>query len=388
MAFEKADRIKALPPYLFADIDRKKKAVAARGIDIISLGIGDPDRPTPGFIIDELCKAANDPSTHRYPDYDGLIGFRSAAADFMKRRFGAEFNPETEVITLIGSKEGIAHFPLAFINPGDVAIIPQPCYPVPATAVMFAGGEIHKTLMSADDGWMPNLDKIPAETAKKAKAIFLNYPSNPTSAMATREFYEKLVAWAKQYNVIVVTDCAYSEIYYDESDKPLSIFEIPGAKEVAIEFHSLSKTFNMTGWRIAWAAGAAELIGGLGQIKTNVDSGAFNAIQRAGIAALQSDFSSVEKMRAVYKERRDAVLGALDDMGITYLTPKAGFFVWADVPAGQDDKEFVAKILETGVVVTPGSGFGDAGKGYFRIALTVEIDRLKEAMARMKKVLG
>lgn len=388
MPFEKADRIKQLPPYLFAAIDKKKKEVAARGIDIISLGIGDPDRPTPSFIIKELARAAKDPSTHRYPDYDGMIEFRTAAANFMQRRFGCTLDPKTEVITLIGSKEGIAHFPLAFINPGDTAIVTDPCYPVPATAVSFAGGEVYRTPMTAKSKWLPVLSKIPEDIARKAKAIFLAYPSNPTGATATREFYEELVAWGKKYNTIIVTDCAYSEVYYDEKEKPLSIFEIPGAKDIAIEFHSLSKTFNMTGWRIAWAAGNAELIAGLGQIKTNVDSGAFNAIQYAGIAALNSDFKSVEKMRRVYKKRRNAVAKGLKEMGIKFLKPKAGFFVWAECPKGYTSSDFVSKILETGVVITPGSGFGAAGEGYFRIALTVEVERLEEAMQRMKKALG
>ncbi|MEW6776156.1 MAG: LL-diaminopimelate aminotransferase [Bdellovibrionota bacterium] len=387
MPFEKADRIKKLPPYLFADIDKKKREVAARGVDIISMGIGDPDKPTPAFIIKELARAAKDPSTHRYPDYDGMIEFRTAAADFMQKRFGVTLDPKTEVITLIGSKEGIAHFPLAFINPGDLAIVTDPCYPVPATAVSFAGGEVYRTPMSHRTHWLPELKKIPEDVARRAKAIFLAYPSNPTGATATREFFEELVAWGKKYNTIVVTDCAYSEIYYDENEKPLSIFEVPGAKDVAIEFHSLSKTFNMTGWRIGWAAGNPELIAGLGQIKTNVDSGAFNAIQMAGIAGLKSDFKSVEKMRRLYKKRRNVVLKALRGMGIKYLKPKAGFFIWADVPDGYTSASFVSKMLDVGVVVTPGSGFGAAGEGYFRIALTVEVERLEEAMERMKKAL-
>ena len=388
MPIEKADRIKNLPPYLFAGIDKKKKEVAARGIDIISMGIGDPDLPTPDFIIEELYKAAKDSKNHQYPDYDGLPQFRAAAAEFMKQRFGCDLHPDKEVITLIGSKEGIAHFPLAFINPGDTAIIPQPCYPVPATAVTFAGGVVHKVPMSQEAGWMPVLKDIPAAVADKAKAIFLNYPSNPTSACATRAFYEELIPWAKKHDVIVVTDCAYSEIYFDENDKPLSILEIPGAKDVAIEFHSLSKTFNMTGWRIAWACGNETLVQGLGQVKTNTDSGAFNAIQIAAIKALKSDFSTVAKMREVYLERRTATLKGLDDMGIEYLLPKAGFFVWAKCPKGLSSADFVSKVLETGVVCTPGSGFGDAGEGYFRLALTVPTKRIEEAMARMKKALG
>ena len=388
MGFEKADRIKSLPPYLFAGIDKKKKEVAARGIDIISMGIGDPDQPTPDFIIEALYKAAKDPKNHQYPDYDGMPEFRAAAAEFMKKRFGCDLDSDKEVITLIGSKEGIAHFPLAFINPGDTVIIPQPCYPVPATAVSFAGGIVHKVPMSEESGWMPVLKDIPGDLADKAKAIFLNYPSNPTSACATREFYEELIVWAKKHNVIVVTDCAYSEIYFDENDKPLSILEIDGAMDVAIEFHSLSKTFNMTGWRIAWAAGNETLVQGLGQVKTNTDSGAFNAIQLAGIEALKSDFSSVEEMRKVYLERREAVLKGLDDMGIEYLLPKAGFFVWARCPKGMSSADFVATVLETGVVCTPGNGFGDAGEGYFRLALTVPVARINEAMARMKKALG
>ncbi len=391
MQFELAKRIKDLPPYLFAGIDKKITEARKKGVDIISLGIGDPDQPTPKFIVKALAEAAKDPATHQYPSYQGSMDFREAAGDFMARRFGVTMDPASEIITLIGSKEGIAHFPLAFINPGDLAICCSPGYPVGKTAVGFAGGEVYEAKLSKSSKWLPDLRKIPDDVAAKAKLIYLCYPSNPTGATATQEFFSELVSWAHKTRTIIMTDCAYSEIYYDDGEKPLSIFETPGAKEVAIEFHSLSKTFNMTGWRIGWAAGNEQLIAGLGKVKTNVDSGAFNAIQKAGAIALRSDFKSVEKLRRMYKRRRNAAFHGLKKIGAKAARPKAGFFVWAEVPDGfnDDDAAFADFCIEkAGVVVTPGSGFGDAGKGYFRIALTVEIERMDEAFSRIEKALA
>lgn len=388
MTFKLADRVAALPPYLFAEIDRVKNEVKAQGVDIISLGIGDPDLPTPAFIIEALHEAAKKPVNHQYPSYVGMLAFRAAVADWYKSRFGVDLNPENEVVTLIGSKEGIAHFPLAFINPGDVALVATPNYPVYQTSVGFAGGSCVNLPLTEANNYLPEIDQISDETWAKAKVIYVNYPNNPTAATAPRSFYEKLVKKAKETNTIIVHDAAYTEIYFDPADKPMSILEVPGAKDVAIEFHSLSKTYNMTGWRIGMAVGNAALVGGLGKIKENVDSGAFQAVQEAGVVALKFGEPEAEKLRAIYKERRDVVVEALKKIGVAHRVPKAAFYVWAKTPAGYaSSAEFVSKLLrQTGVVVTPGNGFGAPGEGFFRISLTVPSDRLQEAVSRLSKL--
>lgn len=385
--FELAERVACLPPYLFAAIDKAKAEVAAQGIDIISLGIGDPDMPTPEFIIDALYEAAKNPANHQYPSYVGMLRFRQAVAAWYAERFGVTgLDPKTEVITLIGSKEGIGHFPWAFINPGDMALICPPCYPVYATAVQFAGGTVERLPLLDENDFLPDLDAVDEATWKRAKMIFVNYPGNPTAATAGLDFYAKLVEKAKATDTIIVSDLAYSEIYFDAAKKPPSILQVPGAKDVAIEFHSLSKTFNMTGWRVAMAVGNAQLVQGLGKIKENVDSGAFNAVQEAGIAALEQGEPYVEQARAIYKERRDATCAALAAAGIEHRVPEASVFVWAKVPGKKTSADFVTDLLKTtGVVVTPGSGFGAAGEGYFRISLTVDTDRLKEAVSRISQ---
>ncbi len=385
--FTLATRVESLTPYLFAAIDKAKAEVAAQGMDIISLGIGDPDLPTPAFIIDALAQSAKNPSNHRYPSYVGMLAFRQAVAAWYAKRFNVKLDAASEVITLIGSKEGIAHFPWAFINPGDLALICSPCYPVYSTAVEFAGGKVEYIDMIDKNDFLPDLDAISDATWEQAKMFFVNYPGNPTAAVAPFEFYEKLIAKAKASNTIIVSDLAYSEIYYDSAKKPISLLEIDGAKDVAIEFHSLSKTFNMTGWRIGMAVGNAELVAGLGKIKENVDSGAFNAVQEAGIKALEEGESYVKEARKIYKERRDVTCQALTLAGIEHRVPEAAVFVWAKVPAGKNSAEFVTDILKkTGVVLTPGSGFGQAGEEYFRISLTVPTDRLKEAVSRISSL--
>lgn len=385
--FKFAKRIETLPPYLFAEIDRIKAEVAARGVDIISLGIGDNDLPTPDFIIDAMCEAARNPRFHRYPSYVGLLAFREAVAEWYKTRFGVEgLDPKTEIITLIGSKEGIAHFPLAFIDPGDLTLVCTPNYPVPPVAAGFLGGEVEFLPLYEENNFLPDLDKVSEATWRRAKMIYVNYPNNPTSAVAPREFFEKLVGLCRQYDVILMQDAAYTEVYYDDADKPMSVLEIPGAKDVAIEFHSLSKTFNMTGWRLGMAVGNATLVKGLGKVKENVDSGAFEAVQQAGIVALQQGAPYTEKFRAVYRERRDAVLAALKEAGIEYVEPKATFYIWAKVPKGYGSSaEFVSRVIqEKGVVLTPGNGFGEPGEGWFRISLTIDTPRLMEAVERIK----
>ncbi|WP_027186161.1 LL-diaminopimelate aminotransferase [Desulfovibrio inopinatus] len=385
--FQFANRLATLPPYLFAEIDRVKNEVKKSGIDIISLGIGDPDIPTPDFIVEKLYEAAKKPENHQYPSYVGLLSFRQGVADWYKRRFNVDLDPENEVVSLIGSKEGIAHFPFAFINPGDLALVATPNYPVYGVAVGFAGGEVEYTSLTAENNFLPDLDSISDESWEKAVMLFINYPNNPTAACASLDCYKKLVQKAKDTNTILVSDAAYTEMYYDPADKPISIFEVPGAKDVAIEFHSLSKTYNMTGWRIGMAVGNASLVKGLGKIKENVDSGIFQAVQEAGLVALEKGDPYAEEFRGIYKERRDICVSALQKMGIECMVPKATFYVWCKTPTGYTSAEFVTKVLrETGVVVTPGNGFGGPGEGYFRIALTVEKDRIEEAVSRLAKL--
>ena len=385
--FQLAQRLASLPPYLFAAIDKAKEEVRAKGLDIISLGIGDPDLPTPNFIIDALCVAARNPANHQYPSYVGLLSFRQAVADWYLRRFGVSLDPNNEVVSLIGSKEGIAHFPLAFVNPGDLVLIATPNYPVYGVTTEFVGGIPMYLPLTDENDFLPDLDAIDNDTWKRAKAIYVNYPNNPTAAMAPRAFYEKLIAKALEFNVIVVHDAAYTEMYFNEANKPLSILEIPGGRDVAIEFHSLSKTYNMTGWRIGMAVGNASLVKGLGKVKENVDSGIFQAVQEAGIVALNQGDAYSAELRGIYRERRDVVIAALKKTGISCRVPEATFYVWSKVPQGISSSDFVTRVLKkTGVVTTPGNGFGAPGEGYFRISLTVNTDRLKEAVLRISQL--
>ncbi|GAB4363081.1 MAG: LL-diaminopimelate aminotransferase [Deltaproteobacteria bacterium] len=384
--FPLSKRIQSLPPYLFAEIDRKKQEVRARGVDLIDLGVGDPDRPTPRFIVNRMKKETAVGANHRYPSYEGLPAFRAAAADWYRRRFGVALDPATEVVALIGSKEGIAHFPLAFVNPGDTVLVPDPGYPVYHIATMFAGGRSRFLPLRRENGFLPELDRIPAPVLRKAKILFLNYPNNPTSAVADRAFYRKVLRFAEEHDLIVAHDVAYTEIYYDGA-KPMSILELPGARKRCIEFHSLSKTYNMTGWRIGFAVGNAELVAGLGKVKTNVDSGVFQAIQGAAIAALSEGDADTEKIRRIYQERRDVVVPGLQALGLDPVVPRATFYVWFPVPKGYTSASFCTHLLEkAGIVLTPGNGFGPSGEGYVRIALTREKNRLREALDRIRRI--
>jgi LL-diaminopimelate aminotransferase len=382
-----ADRIKNLPPYLFKEIDRKKEEVKKKGIDIIDLGVGDPDTPTHDFIIEALNKAAKDPANHRYPSYTGLASFTETAAEWFSDRFNVKLDPSKEIISLIGSKEGIAHIPLALINPGDIALVTSPGYPVYDTAVNFAGGTPYYLDLLKENDFLPDLDSVPEDIAKKAKLIFLNYPNNPTSGVADKVFFNKLVRFAKKYNIIVCHDAAYTEVYYDEKDKPMSFLETEGAKSVGIEFHSLSKTYNMTGWRIGFAAGNAEVVQALGKVKSNIDSGVFQAVQLAGIEAFKKGAPYLSKMNQEYKERRDIIFEGLTKLGLKLFKPRATFYMWIETPDGYNSFEFAEHLLtKAGIVVTPGNGFGKAGEGYVRISLTINKNRLKEAVSRIEKI--
>ncbi|WP_340691148.1 LL-diaminopimelate aminotransferase [Hydrogenobacter thermophilus] len=386
MSFEYSERIKSLPPYLFAQIDKKKKEKIAQGVDVIDLGVGDPDMPTPEPIVKAMQRAVEKPEHHRYPSYEGMLSFREAVAEFYRRRFGVSLDPEKEVITLIGSKEGIAHFPLAFVNPDDVVLCPDPAYPVYKIGTIFAGGVPYIMPLKEENDFLPDFKSIPKDVLKRAKIIWVNYPNNPTSAVADESFYRELIDWARENNIIVASDLAYSEIYFG-NQKPMSILQVDGAKEVAIEFHSLSKTYNMTGWRIGMAVGNEKLISGLGKVKTNVDSGQFQAIQEAGITALKMPESELQKIREVYRQRREAMVKALQDVGLEVYSSTATFYLWVKVPKGYTSAQFVSLLLdECGIVCTPGNGFGEHGEGYFRISLTLPTERLLEAAERIRKL--
>ncbi len=387
MEFEFSTRLKMLPPYLFVELDRKKAEAIKKGMDVIDLGIGDPDLPTPQFIIDKLNETSKDSVNHHYPSSQGLASFRESAANWMKRRFNVNLDPDKQVVCLIGSKEAIAHFPLAFLEPDDIVLVPTPAYPVYHIGTLFAGGKSYFMDLLPENNFLPDLDAIPKEVLDKAKIIWLNYPNNPTAALATKEFFERVVRFANEHNIIVCHDAAYTEMTFDDYVAP-SFLETPGAMEVGIEFHSLSKTYSMTGWRIGFAVGNEKLIAGLRTVKANVDSGQFNPIQYAAIAALDSDQSCVKEMCKIYQDRRDVLVEGLRSIGIDAKSPKATFYVWAPVPKGYSSMEFTSILLEkAGIVATPGNGFGKPGEGFIRMALTVSKERLTEAVKRMKEVL-
>ena len=385
---QEAKRLKSLPPYLFARIEKKIQEKKAAGVDVISLGIGDPDRPTPGHIIDKLVEQAHNPENHSYPSSVGMMEYREAVAQWYKNRFDVDLDPASEIVTLIGSKEGIGHISFCYVDPGDVNLVPDPGYPVYGIGTLLAGGEPYNMPLKEENGFLPDLDAIPEDVADKAKILFINYPNNPTGALADMNFFNKVVAFAKKHDLIVCHDGAYSEIAFDGYEPP-SFLQAEGAKEVGIEFNSLSKPYNMTGWRIGWAAGRPDVIEALGRIKSNLDSGAFQAIQYAAIEGLIGPQDSVKEMQAVYKERRDTVVNGLNAMGWNMEAPKATFYVWAPVPKGFNSSEFAELVLEkAGVIITPGIGYGENGEGYFRIALTVENKRIGEALERMKDAIG
>ena len=384
--FRPAARLQLIPPYLFKEIDEKKEQVRARGGDIIDLGVGDPDLPTPKFIVDRMKEAVADPSTHRYPLYSGMNDFREAVARWYKRRFGVELDPETEVLTLIGCKEGIAHLPLGVNDPEDVNLMTTPAYPVYRMGTLFAGAAPFMVPLYRENNFLPDFKEIPPIEARDAKLFFFNYPNNPTSAVADLGFFQKMLEFCREYHIVPVHDASYTELAFD-GYRPPSFLEIPGAKDMAIEFHSLSKTYNMTGWRLGMVVGNREVLSALGKIKSNIDSGAFNAIQMAGIAALDSDQSCVADNCRIYQERRNVVVSGLKKLGYEVTAPEATFYIWLPVPPGFDSVKFTTHLLEqAGIVTVPGIGFGDPGEGYVRLALTVPKERLEEALARVAKL--
>ena len=381
-----ANRIEQLPPYLFVEISKKINEKRAQGIDVITFAIGDPDLPTPERILDTLHAASDEPANHRYPESEGLPELRQAVADWYGQRFGVTLDRDTEVLPLIGAKEGIGHMALCLIDPGDIALVPDPAYPVYSIGTMFAGGETHWLPLEEENGWLPDLGAIPEDVARKAKVIWVNYPNNPTGAVADIGFYNDLVAFAKKYDIAVCHDAPYSEIAYD-GYRPVSLLEAKDAMDVGIEFHSLSKSYNMTGWRVGMAVGNAGLINALMRVKSNLDSGIPQAVQLMAIEALRGSQDCVAENVAVYQRRRDKLVAALAKIGMSVVPPQASLYVWARIPEGYTSADYAAKLIEeAAVVVTPGSGYGKYGEGYVRLSLTLPDDQLDEGVRRIAEL--
>ena len=383
-----ASRVEKIPPYLFVEISRKIAAKRAEGIEVISFGIGDPDLATPDHVLDALRETAGDLPNHRYPESDGLPEFRKATADWYQRRFGISLDPDSEVISLIGAKEGIGHAALCFIEPGDIALVPDPGYPVYSVGTWFAGGECHWMPLKEENGWLPDLDAIPEDAARQAKVMWLNYPNNPTGAIADLGYFKEVVDFAKAYDIAVMHDACYTDVTFDGYRHP-SFLEVPGAMDVGVEFHSLSKTYNMTGWRLGMAVGNAEMINALLIVKSNLDSGVPQAIQHMGIEALNTSDEWIDERNAVYQRRRDKVLAALANIGLETDPPKASLYVWARIPEGYTSGEFAEALLDQcDIVVTPGAGYGPSGEGYIRFSLTIDDEQLEEGLDRIARWTG
>ncbi|MDD5190724.1 MAG: LL-diaminopimelate aminotransferase [Dehalococcoidales bacterium] len=376
-------KVEKLPPYLFVEISRKIAEKKAKGEDVVSFGIGDPDIPTPAHIIERLCKEARIPANQRYPESEGLPALRQAIAAWYEKRFGVKLDPDKEVAPLIGSKEGIAHIAFCLLDPGDTALVPDPGYPVYAFGTNLAGGRPYFLNLTEKNGYLPEFNRIPENILEKTKVMWLNYPNNPTGAVADLDFFNKAVEFAKKYNICICHDGPYSEVAFD-GYKPVSFLQAEGAKDVGIEFHSLSKSFNMTGWRIGMAVGNAEAIDALKRMKSNLDSGIPQAIQYAAIEALNGPQDAIKEHNDIYQRRRDLVVETLNKMGLQAQLPKASLYVWAKVPEGFTSAEFAADLLDkVGVVVTPGSGYGRNGEGYVRLSLTIQDAILIKGLSRM-----
>ena len=382
-----ARRIEKLPPYLFAEIDRRVEQARARGADIISFGVGDPDLPTAPHIVEALIDAARDPATHRYPSYTGMPRFRESIASWYGSRFGVELDPDEEIQPLVGSKEGIFHLPVAFVDPSDVALVPDPGYPVYETGTILAGGEAVMMPLTPDNGFVPDFSAIPQDVLERATVMWLNYPSNPTSATVDLGVFERAVSFCKEHDLLLAHDAAYTEITFDGYVAP-SVLQAPGAMDCAVEFHSLSKTYNMTGWRVGWVAGSPTAIEALKRLKTNIDSGVFDALQRAGIAALEGPDDHLKETIERYRRRRDLLCDGLKSMGVVVEPPRGSIYVWVPVPEGHSSESFTAFLLdETDIVVAPGNGYGPSGEGFVRFSLTISDDRLEEGVERLRKVV-
>lgn len=379
-----AKRIENLPPYLFVEISKKIAEKQKKGEDVISLAIGDPDIPTPPHVIERLCQEAHVPENQRYPESEGLPEFRRAIAGWYDNRFGVALDPDTEVLPLIGAKDGVGHVALCFIDPGDIALVPDPAYPVYAIGTMFAGGSSYYLPLVEEHGYLPDLESIPSDIAQRAKMLWINYPNNPTAAVADLDFFERVVAFAKKYDIAVCHDGPYTEVSFD-GYRPVSFMQVPGASDVGVEFHSLSKTYNMTGWRVGMVVGDARIIDALTRVKSNLDSGIPQAIQYAAIEALTGPQYCITEHNAIYQRRRDLLFQTLIEIGLKATLPRASLYIWARIPEGYTSIQFATALLdEAGVVVTPGIGYGKCGEGYIRISLTVPDERLEEAVARLR----
>jgi len=381
-----AERLARIPPYYFAGMLREVARRRAAGIDVVGLDVGDPDLPTPPAIVERAVAALHDPANHRYPSYGGLPELRSAMADWYRERFGVSLDPDTQVLPLLGSKEGIAHLPLAVVDPGDVVLVPDPGYAVYVTGTLMAGGEPHALRLHAERGFLPDLDAVPEPVARRARLLWLNYPNNPTAAVAPPEFLDAAVAWCAERGVLLAHDAPYSEITFGGYRAP-SVLQSPGALDVAVEFHSLSKTYNMTGWRVGMAVGAAGAIRLLAQVKSNLDSGVFAVVQRAAAVALAEPPEALAARNAVLAERQSRVCDALAELGIEVPRPRATFYLWPPVPGGGDSRAFATRLLDDAAVsVTPGVAFGPGGEGFFRVSLTAPSARIDEACARLRRL--
>ena len=381
-----AERVENLPPYLFVGISRAIAKKKEQGIDVISFGIGDPDMHTPQPVLDALYDGAKNPANHRYPESEGLPEFRARAAKFYKDRFDVHIDPETEVINLIGAKEGIAHAALCFIDPGDISISPDPAYPVYEIGTMFAGGTTHFATLKEEKDYLVDFSEIPTDIAKKAKTLWINYPNNPTGAIAPMSFFQEAVQYCKEYDIALLHDAAYTEVTYDGYVAP-SVLQVDGAMEIAMEFHSLSKTANMTGWRVGFAAGNRDMVNALMRVKSNIDSGLSQANQEMGIAALNLPSSWLDKNNEVYQKRRDKVVATLNEIGVPAVAPKGALYIWTPIPEGYTSAAFAQKLLDDAdVVVTPGNGYGPGGEGYIRLSLTIPDDQIDEGLRRLAKI--
>jgi LL-diaminopimelate aminotransferase len=385
---ELAKRLNRLPPYLFVEINRRIVELQAQGKDIVDFGIGDPDLPTPSHIIERICRAAHDPANHRYPETDGLPELRQAIAEWYGRRFGVELDPGKEVLPLIGSKEGIGHMALCFIEPGDLALVPDPGYPPFSLGTILAGGEPYFMPLKEESDFLPDFEVIPRDVADRAKLMWLNYPNNPTGAIADLDFFDKAVHFAQRHGLAVCHDAPYTEITFDGYKAP-SFMQTPGAKNIGVEFHSLSKTYHMTGWRIGMVVGNADMVNALFRVKSNLDSGVAQAIQHAAVEALGGSQEHIAQHNAIFQRRRDKLVKVLNEVGLKARMPKATFYVWAKIPPGYTSVDFARKLLdEVGIAVTPGTGYGKKGEGYIRFSLTISDDRLEEGVNRLSSWHG
>ena len=380
-----ADRLSALPPYVFARLDELKARAREQGLDLIDLGMGNPDGATPQPIVDAAIAALQDPANHGYPPFEGTANFRKAITDWYYRRYKVQLDPDGEALPLLGSKEGLAHLAVAYINPGDLVLVPSPAYPAHFRGPLIAGGKIHQIILKPEQDWLIDLGSIPDAIAERAKMLYFNYPSNPTAAVAPREFFEEVVAFARKYEIMLVHDLCYAELAFD-GYQPTSLLEIPGAKEIGVEFHTMSKTYNMAGWRVGFVVGNRHIIQGLRTLKTNLDYGIFAALQTAAETALSLPDVYLHEVQARYRDRRDFLIQGLSELGWSIPKTKATMYLWVPCPPGMSSTDFALSVLQqTGIVLTPGNAFGEGGEGFVRISLIADRDRLQQALDRLKQ---